>query len=191
MTLPRPPFGRAIRRMSDPGCALLAPLVLLASLLIPARGDAQPPGAETSRGARKVLLIGIDGVRPDVLAAVPTPNIDALAAEGWYTDQARTTTPSVSGPSRRHTPGRGPVSFGAGTHLPVDRQSGRSSPDRGIRGRYRPRLVQHPRNRTDTHLRRDGGSSEGVAQHRTALATVAEAARAALGQRERPERGHE
>ena len=49
--------------------------------------------------APKVLLIGIDGVRPDVLAEVPTPNIDALAASGWYTDQARTTTPSVSGPS--------------------------------------------------------------------------------------------
>ena len=47
----------------------------------------------------KVLLIGIDGVRPDVLAEVPTPNIDALAASGWYTDRARTTTPSVSGPS--------------------------------------------------------------------------------------------
>ncbi len=47
----------------------------------------------------KVLLIGIDGVRPDVLAEVPTPNIDSLAASGWYTDVARTTTPSVSGPS--------------------------------------------------------------------------------------------
>ena len=47
----------------------------------------------------KVLLIGIDGVRPDVLAEVPTPNIDALAAAGWYTAEARTTTPSVSGPS--------------------------------------------------------------------------------------------
>ena len=47
----------------------------------------------------KVLLIGIDGVRPDVLAEVATPNIDALAANGWYTAEARTTTPSVSGPS--------------------------------------------------------------------------------------------
>ena len=47
----------------------------------------------------RVLLIGIDGVRPDVLAEVPTPNLDALAASGWYTAQARTTTPSVSGPS--------------------------------------------------------------------------------------------
>ena len=55
--------------------------------------------AQTALPAPKVLLIGIDGVRPDVLAEVPTPNIDALAASGWYTDQARTTTPSVSGPS--------------------------------------------------------------------------------------------
>ena len=47
----------------------------------------------------RVLLIGIDGVRPDVLAEVATPNIDALAASGWYTAEARTTTPSVSGPS--------------------------------------------------------------------------------------------
>ena len=57
----------------------------------PASADPQP--------APKVLLIGIDGVRPDVLAEVPTPNIDALAANGWYTADARTTTPSVSGPS--------------------------------------------------------------------------------------------
>ena len=47
----------------------------------------------------KVLLIGIDGVRPDVLAEVATPNMDALAASGWYTAEARTTNPSVSGPS--------------------------------------------------------------------------------------------
>ena len=50
-------------------------------------------------GAPKLLLIGIDGVRPDVLAEVATPNIDSLLREGWYTDQARTTTPSVSGPA--------------------------------------------------------------------------------------------
>ena len=47
----------------------------------------------------KVLLIGIDGVRPDVLAEVPTPNLDALARQGAVTVQTRTTIPSVSGPS--------------------------------------------------------------------------------------------
>ncbi len=78
--------------------AVLA-LALLTSLLVPACGDGQPSNADESQGTPKVLLIGIDGVRPDVLAEVPTPNIDALADAGWYTDQARTTTPSVSGPS--------------------------------------------------------------------------------------------
>ena len=57
------------------------------------------PTAATAQTTPKVLLIGIDGVRPDVLAEVPTPNMDALAASGWYTAEARTTTPSVSGPS--------------------------------------------------------------------------------------------
>lgn len=79
--------------------AVLASLPLLSSLLVSACGDGQPSSAGGSQGTPKVLLIGIDGVRPDVLAEVPTPNIDALAAAGWYTDQARTTTPSVSGPS--------------------------------------------------------------------------------------------
>jgi predicted AlkP superfamily pyrophosphatase or phosphodiesterase len=46
----------------------------------------------------KVLVIGIDGVRPDVLAQVPTPNLDALASDGTFTDKARTGFPSVSGP---------------------------------------------------------------------------------------------
>ncbi|MBT8337481.1 MAG: alkaline phosphatase family protein, partial [Gemmatimonadetes bacterium] len=49
-------------------------------------------------GTPKVLVIGIDGVRPDVLAEVPTPALDGLIAEGSYTDAARTGFPSVSGP---------------------------------------------------------------------------------------------
>jgi arylsulfatase A-like enzyme len=46
----------------------------------------------------KVLLIGIDGVRPDVMAEVSTPGLDALAAAGAFTPRARTGMPSVSGP---------------------------------------------------------------------------------------------
>lgn len=68
----------------------------------PAAGDADgAPAATASAGARapKVLLIGIDGVRFDVLAEVPTPNIDALVADGAFTTETTTTTPSVSGPS--------------------------------------------------------------------------------------------
>ena len=73
--------------------AVLAPTIATAAFLcafVPGMAGAQNP---------KVLLIGIDGVRADVLAEVPTPNIDALAASGWFTAVARTTTPSVSGPS--------------------------------------------------------------------------------------------
>lgn len=47
----------------------------------------------------KLLLIGIDGVRADVLAEVPTPHLDGLVAEGTLAAATRTTTPSVSGPA--------------------------------------------------------------------------------------------
>lgn len=47
---------------------------------------------------RKVLLIGLDGVRVDVLAAASTPHLDALIAQGTFSDQARTGDPTVSGP---------------------------------------------------------------------------------------------
>jgi predicted AlkP superfamily pyrophosphatase or phosphodiesterase len=55
----------------------------------------RPPGDERTP---KVLVIGIDGVRPDVLAEVATPNLDALAAEGVLITDARTGFPTVSGP---------------------------------------------------------------------------------------------
>ena len=57
---------------------------------------AAPPGPPP---VPKVLVIGIDGVRPDVLAEVPTPHLDALAAEGAFTARARTSLPTVSGPA--------------------------------------------------------------------------------------------
>ena len=56
-----------------------------------------PVQAEPAKS--KVLLIGIDGVRPDVMAEVPTPNLDALAGGGRFITDAQTTTPSVSGPA--------------------------------------------------------------------------------------------
>lgn len=61
--------------------------------------DEPPPTIPLEERTPKVLLIGIDGVRPDVLAEVLTPNIDALAMGGSFTARTRTTTPSVSGPS--------------------------------------------------------------------------------------------
>jgi len=43
-----------------------------------------------------VILIVIDAVRPDVLVAANTPNFDNLTAEGSYTWNAWTVTPSVT-----------------------------------------------------------------------------------------------
>ena len=43
-----------------------------------------------------VILIVIDGVRPDVLVGANTPNFDALTVEGSYTWNAWTVTPSVT-----------------------------------------------------------------------------------------------
>jgi predicted AlkP superfamily pyrophosphatase or phosphodiesterase len=40
----------------------------------------------------------MDGVRVDVLRDVPTPNLDALAVVGSFTDDARNVRPTVSGP---------------------------------------------------------------------------------------------
>jgi len=48
--------------------------------------------------AKKVLIIGIDGVRADVMAEVATPNLDALAGAGAWS-LARTTLPTISGPA--------------------------------------------------------------------------------------------
>ena len=48
--------------------------------------------------AKKVLLIGVDGVRPDALQEARTPNIDLLVANGAYNFAARTGEFTVSGP---------------------------------------------------------------------------------------------
>ncbi len=61
--------------------------------------DEPPPPIPVEERTPKLLLIGIDGVRVDVLAEVSTPNLDALASGGTFTGRTRTTTPSVSGPS--------------------------------------------------------------------------------------------
>ena len=61
--------------------------------------EAERPATPLEERTAKVLLIGIDGVRVDVLAEVDTPNLDALAASGTFTARTRTTTPSVSGPA--------------------------------------------------------------------------------------------
>jgi len=71
--------------------------VLLTALLGCGSSQESAPQPE-ERSTPKVLLIGVDGVRPDVMAQVSTPNIDALAAEGSFTSTAQNVLPTVSGP---------------------------------------------------------------------------------------------
>ncbi len=71
------------------GTRLLVPVLLWC-------GACGNPDADD--GQRKVLLIGLDGVRVDVLADARTPNLDALAAAGFFADSVRTADPTVSGP---------------------------------------------------------------------------------------------
>lgn len=89
--------ARRARRAHQAPCGLLL-LALVAPLIV---GQAVPSIAASVEGQevrKKVLLIGVDGVRPDILAEVETPNIDALIAHGAYTPTALTGYPSVSGP---------------------------------------------------------------------------------------------
>jgi hypothetical protein len=49
-------------------------------------------------GVNKVLLIGLDGTRPDALTASNSPCLDSLMAEGTYSLDALTVPPTWSGP---------------------------------------------------------------------------------------------
>ena len=69
--------------------ATYAAVLLLAPLL----------GCGESTPTDKVLLIGIDGVRVDVMAEVETPTLDSLIDGGAFSDRARAALPTVSGPN--------------------------------------------------------------------------------------------
>lgn len=58
-----------------------------------------PQTVEKAPAHKKVLMIGIDGVRPDALVAANTPNLDRLAQNGTLSLQARTTAITSSGPA--------------------------------------------------------------------------------------------
>ena len=55
-------------------------------------------GGENGTSEQKVLIIGIDGLRPDALKEADTPNLDALIADGLFSDRAQAGNTTVSGP---------------------------------------------------------------------------------------------
>ncbi len=75
-------------------------------ILLATRAAATPPApAQTTKPAppaptdKRVLIITIDGARPDVLLRANTPNLRGLAQAGAFTYWARTTAVSVTLPS--------------------------------------------------------------------------------------------
>ena len=54
---------------------------------------------ENQAARKKVLIIDIDGCRPDALIAAQTPNIDALVRDGLVSYEAQTCQETVSAPS--------------------------------------------------------------------------------------------
>ncbi len=70
-------------------------IVLLALLCVPAFSQTTAPVPR----AERVLIMSIDGGRPDVLLRANTPNVRALTFDGSFTFWARTTELSVTLPS--------------------------------------------------------------------------------------------
>jgi hypothetical protein len=57
--------------------------------------DARPTALE----GRKVVIVSIDGLRPDAIFRAPAPNLQRLACRGSYSFRARTILPSLTLPS--------------------------------------------------------------------------------------------
>jgi len=80
-------------------------LVLLLVLLVgcgagsPARPTAAAPAPVATPFPRQVVIVSIDGLRPDAVLKGESPNIQALAARGAYTWEAKTILPSNTLPS--------------------------------------------------------------------------------------------
>jgi len=80
-------------------------LILLLVLLTgcggdsPSRPTAAVPSPSSTPFPRQVVIVSIDGLRPDALLKSDTANIQALAARGAYTWEARTIMPSNTLPS--------------------------------------------------------------------------------------------
>jgi arylsulfatase A-like enzyme len=65
----------------------------------PAPTETETPIPTPLPVARRVLIISIDGLRPDAIAAAPMPNLQALMQSGAYTLSAQTIFPSATLPA--------------------------------------------------------------------------------------------
>jgi predicted AlkP superfamily pyrophosphatase or phosphodiesterase len=77
---------------------LVVGLLSLLPLLPTAGFRAAAQDSAGQKRAKKVLILGIDGCRPDALKAARTPNLAALIREGAFSARAQTGDATISGP---------------------------------------------------------------------------------------------
>jgi predicted AlkP superfamily pyrophosphatase or phosphodiesterase len=116
MVAPNPRSGHRCGWQRWAGLCLLAPLAvtgcgvrMVSSPAIENAASLRPASAITSH----LVIISVDGLRPDAIGAYDTPNFHRLIREGSYTLEARTILPSKTLPS--HTSmltGEGPDRHG-------------------------------------------------------------------------------
>jgi predicted AlkP superfamily pyrophosphatase or phosphodiesterase len=73
--------------------------VILTLVFFTGQTDHKPPAPPTATTPEQVLVISIDGARPDAIQQVDTPHIDALAERGAFTWQAETILPPATLPA--------------------------------------------------------------------------------------------
>ena len=88
--------------------------ILLCAALLTADAELAAQSNGVDRPTPKVLLIGLDGVRVDILREAHTPTIDSLIAAGAYTDDALTGNSSGFYPCLPGTPISPPALPGEG-----------------------------------------------------------------------------
>src|SRR3954469_6361007 len=76
--------------------------LLVASLLLPpvaAHAQNHTPAPSAAPSKPRILIISVDGMRPDLMLRAKTPNIHALFEGGAYSFWARTTPHPITRPS--------------------------------------------------------------------------------------------
>ena len=76
----------------------LAALVAICALVSTAGLDAGKLSPAESAHVKKVLILGIDGCRPDALKAAKAPNLHGLIRDGAFSVKAQTGDMTISGP---------------------------------------------------------------------------------------------
>lgn len=74
-------------------------VVITLCLLLTAGSSAQSPEAKPTPVAQRILIVSIDGLRPDLMLRANTPTLRSLLPQSTFTFWARTTPHSITLPS--------------------------------------------------------------------------------------------